>query len=514
MDEIKIEDIKSAGNPRKDLGDLTELTASIKAHGVIVPIVLNKKGELTAGHRRIAAAKAAGLKTVPYVTKDDADDFAVAMAENLHRKDLNPVEEGQAYQEHMKKAKMTVKGIAGAIGKTEAYVQKRLDLLNAIPDVQKALAEGKIMLGHAVILGRLDEDKQGEKLKGLLKDRPSVTDFAESISGGWDRATKDLSDACFDKKECANCPNNGGCQAILTEAGTTLKNSCLKPSCFDAKVKAYLENEKKKLEDKGVKIVDVEKIHISNSAAEDIREWDTRYKKAAADLTKHPEKYAVGLILTPNGKVSKKIYILNKGARINGDRIERDSPEKEAEKQLKVDRKERLESGVRDYKHDLMVAVTRELALKVPNAHDIKALTVYQLVRDSGYGADDSNEKEIEKILPEFNPDMKEILKLKEPQLDRLLVLLSPSWLGSMDETDLEEIANSLGFDIQKHFKMDEAYLEMHSIEQLQSLAKELGVDTEAQKKTELVNAILDAKPKKVPKAIVDAKPERAEKNY
>lgn len=522
MDEIKLEDIKSAGNPRKDLGDLAELAESIKVHGIIVPLVLNKNKELMAGHRRVAAAKMAGLKTAPYIIKDGEDGFAVSMVENLQRKDLNPIEEAQAYQGHMKKAKVTVKGLAGAIGKTEAYVQKRLDLLKAHPDVQQALATGRIQLGHAVILGRMEEAAQLAELKGIVKEKPSVRSFAENLASSWgERArTADLSEASFDKKECATCPHNGGCQALLTETGdNTLKGVCLKPSCFQGKSKAHLEQEKKKLADKGYTVVNPDRMD-SNEKVEEIHSWNKKeYEEAVKKLATEPKKYAVGVSLE-DGKVEKHVYLLDKGAKVNKD----NGDPQEVEKQLNMDRKERLASRVKAYKQELVVKTSMKLAATKPDTHQVKALIAYRLIGglDGLYDWEEvDKELSVKKVFPEYEeglPDMNKLLKLTEAQLDQVMARLVAYELGMMDSgEDLETIAKALGFDIQKHFKLDEAYLDMHTIDQLQKLAKELVVDLTGKAdravndkrpitKAEIVKAILDAKPKKVPKAIVDAK--------
>lgn len=150
-------------NPRRDLGDLTELTASIKIHGVVEPIVVVPAGKryLTiAGHRRLAAAAIAKTVTVPAIIREDlgqlADQIAVMLVENLHRADLTPVEESAAYQELLALEGYTVDSIAAMVGRSKRTVQLRLGLarlpektLAKVQDRQLSLAEAEVMATFA-----------------------------------------------------------------------------------------------------------------------------------------------------------------------------------------------------------------------------------------------------------------------------------------------------------------------------------------------------------------------------
>ena len=143
--------------PRKDIDPekLQELADSIKAQGVIQPIVVREisaeKYEIIAGERRWRAAQLAGLHEMPVVIKelDDRSVMAVALIENIQREDLNPLEESEALKRLLDEFEMTHQQIADAVGKSRATVTNLLRLLELQLDVKNMLAQGKLEMGHA-----------------------------------------------------------------------------------------------------------------------------------------------------------------------------------------------------------------------------------------------------------------------------------------------------------------------------------------------------------------------------
>ena len=133
--EIEIKNIVVKSNPRTDFGDIDELAASVKAKGVMEPLLVKKlddgKVELIAGERRLKAAKAAGLKKVKYTyfEGDDTEIEEAKLEENMHRKDLNPVEEAKAFQKYIDTTKRSIDTLAQKISKPKLYVERRLELL-------------------------------------------------------------------------------------------------------------------------------------------------------------------------------------------------------------------------------------------------------------------------------------------------------------------------------------------------------------------------------------------------
>jgi ParB family transcriptional regulator, chromosome partitioning protein len=156
--EIAIADVvRGRYQPRRefDQASLDELASSIKAQGLMQPIVVRPRPqggfELIAGERRWRASQLAGLTRIPAVVKDVSDEQASAMAliENIQREDLNPLEEAFALQRLKDEFNLTQQQVADAIGKSRVAVTNLLRLLNLAPPVRDMLQSGSIEMGHA-----------------------------------------------------------------------------------------------------------------------------------------------------------------------------------------------------------------------------------------------------------------------------------------------------------------------------------------------------------------------------
>jgi ParB family transcriptional regulator, chromosome partitioning protein len=145
---------------------LEELAASIRAHGIIQPLIVRQVGEtyqIVAGERRLRAAHMAGLKEVPVVVQEVADRqmLELALIENLQREDLNPIETAQAYDRLSRELGLSQEDIARQTGKDRASIAHTLRLLNLPQEVQVLLAEHRLSMGHAkAILGLPSPDDQ------------------------------------------------------------------------------------------------------------------------------------------------------------------------------------------------------------------------------------------------------------------------------------------------------------------------------------------------------------------
>lgn len=154
--------------PRKDMNPdrLQELADSIKAQGVIQPIVVRKIGEdkfeIVAGERRWRASQLAGLQAVPVVVRDidDRTTMAIALIENIQRQDLNPLEEAEALKRLLDEFAMTHQQVADSVGKSRATVTNLLRLMDLHSEVKKLLVSGQLEMGHARALLSLDASKQ------------------------------------------------------------------------------------------------------------------------------------------------------------------------------------------------------------------------------------------------------------------------------------------------------------------------------------------------------------------
>jgi len=181
--EIPVEWIQPGKyQPRRITDDeaLQELAASIRAQGVMQPIVLRSVGEnryeIIAGERRWRATQLAGLDKIPCVIKEVNDEAAVAMSliENIQREDLNPMEEALALQRLIEEFDLTHQQVAEAVGKSRAAVSNFLRLINLAPEVTQMLVHGDIEMGHARALLSLTNDQQGKLAREIASSGLNV----------------------------------------------------------------------------------------------------------------------------------------------------------------------------------------------------------------------------------------------------------------------------------------------------------------------------------------------------
>jgi ParB family transcriptional regulator, chromosome partitioning protein len=176
-DEIDVNNISA--NPKQprtvfDEDQLTELALSIKEVGLLQPPVVrsigNGKYQLIMGERRFRAAKLAGLKSIPVIIRQTSDDQLLreALIENIHRSQLNPLEEGAAYQQLLNDFSYTHDELAVKLGKSRPAITNTMRLLNLPPSVQRKVAAGVISAGHARALLSLTDEKEIENLANRI----------------------------------------------------------------------------------------------------------------------------------------------------------------------------------------------------------------------------------------------------------------------------------------------------------------------------------------------------------
>jgi ParB family chromosome partitioning protein len=176
-DEIDVNNISA--NPKQprtvfDEDQLTELALSIKEVGLLQPPVVrsigNGKYQLIMGERRFRAAKLAGLRSIPVIIRQTSDDQLLreALIENIHRSQLNPLEEGAAYQQLLNDFSYTHDELAVKLSKSRPAITNTMRLLNLPPSVQRKVAAGVISAGHARALLSLTDEKEIENLANRI----------------------------------------------------------------------------------------------------------------------------------------------------------------------------------------------------------------------------------------------------------------------------------------------------------------------------------------------------------
>jgi ParB family transcriptional regulator, chromosome partitioning protein len=190
--EVAVDDVApNPKQPRQVFDDeaLDELTHSIREFGLLQPIVVREKAdggyELIMGERRLRAARAAGLDAVPAIVRDTNDDALLrdALLENIHRVQLNPLEEAAAYQQLLEEFGATHEELAAKIGRSRSQVTNTIRLMKLPVKVQTRVAAGVISAGHArALLGLQDADAQDALATRIVAEGMSVRATEEAVA--------------------------------------------------------------------------------------------------------------------------------------------------------------------------------------------------------------------------------------------------------------------------------------------------------------------------------------------
>jgi ParB family chromosome partitioning protein len=191
--EVAVENISA--NPKQprtvfDADQLNELAQSIKEVGLLQPPVVRQidsnKYQLIMGERRFRAAKIAGLKTIPVIIRQTTDDQLLreALIENIHRSQLNPLEEGAAFSQLLQDFNYTHDELAARLGKSRPAISNTLRLLNLPPTVQRKVAAGVISAGHARALLGIVDLAEIEKLANRIVAEGLTVRQTEEIASG------------------------------------------------------------------------------------------------------------------------------------------------------------------------------------------------------------------------------------------------------------------------------------------------------------------------------------------
>jgi ParB family transcriptional regulator, chromosome partitioning protein len=193
LQEIPIASIRpNRFQPRRhfDEAALGELADSIREVGLLQPVLVRADGEgnyeLIVGERRWRAARRAGLQTIPALvrTSDDSSALEQALVENLHRDDLNALEEAAAYQQLIEDFDLTHERVAARVGRSRATITNMLRLLQLPPSIQRLLREGKIEAGHArALLGTPDRAFQEQLARRTVDEALSVREVEDAVRG-------------------------------------------------------------------------------------------------------------------------------------------------------------------------------------------------------------------------------------------------------------------------------------------------------------------------------------------
>lgn len=310
-------DVRPQVRKKFDENSHKELTESVRTKDVISPVTLRPKGEryeLVAGERRFRAAKAAGLPTIPAIVRE-LDDQAAALyqvEENIHRKDLTPIEEARGFKLLTQpgkdgKAKYNVEQLAALIKKDKTHVYRRLALLELPSKVLEMIEAGELTPEHGHQVLRVPPDRRSEVIAYISKASKSEGRYitAKELQRVVDEQLgSDLKAAPWPKDvpfagkpACSTCPSNSGNQGMLI--GGVVTGRCMAIACFQAKADQVEKDNAKELVAKypGVKVVpkadkhDIERKH----AAEDLSDV-IKHPKVQKAIKENPEAFVMAMV--------------------------------------------------------------------------------------------------------------------------------------------------------------------------------------------------------------------------
>ena len=456
MDYIKIEKINVNENIRKDYGDLTELTASIKEHGVTKPLEININSELIDGFRRLKAAKAAGLTEVPYFLGNTAvDKTTEQIISGIFSKNLNPVEEGNAFVKYMSENKIPVKEFAKKISKSEGYVQKRIEIVTLPKEITDEIISKRLEIGHALLLKKMPEPEAKKYAKEILREKLNVEEAKERAQ----YKSGNLREAKFNTEQCKGCKFNGSEQAELFETGKVLNGMCMNIGCYSKKMAEWVKALKEKYKD-----VLTDKIpngYIRSDSYEAKEKGITEAYMKKCRETK--ENYAIRI--NENYGISFEEYFKpqKKETPVSG---------KKAETIKEEVREQKLEIRVNDFKTQFLIEKCKETIS--PGSKEAKALAMIEM---------------------DPSIEVKKAFSMTEKEIDKKIAESSISALRGMGMKNLIIATENNGVDIKKQFVITEEFLNLHTKDQLLQLINELGIKTDQEyndvKKTDMVSYIL-----------------------
>ncbi len=518
MKKISIEKIGIKENIRKDYGDLTELTASIKEHGMRNPVEINMQNELVDGFRRIKAAKAAGLTEIPYfINEDEIDRTSSQLLAGIFQKNLNPIEEGKAFRVYLDREKIKEEDLAKKISKRVNYIQKRLILARLSEDVQKALIDGKILMGHALLLARLTKQDSTSYLRTIIQQKYSVESAREDLS--YSDISPKLSEANFNKTECKDCQYNGSKQSELFETGKILNGKCLNRGCFQKKVKQFVKEKRDEFKDvlyepKSSSYYSGPKGYVGS------HEWDCKSKgvdkKYMQDCRNQGKEFWL-VQIKDDGEIIEYFKIPSKTKPKEGTKQATAAEEVREEKREQV-----LGVKIHEFKRQFLINKTK--SMMKPESKETKSLALLQMIKRLDWNEIENVKIDLQRIIPSIfkksdygnSINVKEIFNANSIKLDAAIRILSQLVLPKVDMKELIEISRNFKVDIKKHFEITEDFLKLHTKDQLIELIEEFKLYVSADdpkvkevatgniKKGELISHILNQNLKgRIPKVMI-----------
>ncbi len=529
FDRIPLTQIILGLNPRKyfDPAELQELTESVRAKGVIQPIVVNRTSDdqfkIIAGERRYKAACAAELVEIPAIIMEVDDDEAesLALIENVQRADMSPTEETVAAGKILTKHNNDRDETARVLGWHISKLNRRLALLNLVPEAMDALNERRILLGHAELLAAVPQDKQVKALQTITTAALTVPQVKELLV----KVSTKFSDAIFDTTQCGGCEYNSDRQgSLFTEAIET--GRCTNAECYKDKTRQHIETIRTDLGEEvpNVKIIEVGDASSFVSVTADgnlgigAEQYEAclgcaNYGATVSALPGEEGKVEKSVCFDPD--CHRKMVVANVSATTQASTSKEKS--KTAGAKTSGDGKTAkrgknpaaLSEKVKEYRRKQVWehAVKIELGRQLDKARAF-VLDLF-LSGDAGkadrqalcnlYGTISGGDEYPISSIGEGYPEKP--FALDPDQQDSLFSAAAVSAVRAIDEKRLQKLLAFLDTDLGKHWKIDQEFLSLLTKSEIEAVCKNVGLDTAvkdfskvmAGKKEEAIQTILKA---------------------
>jgi ParB/RepB/Spo0J family partition protein len=279
---VKLDACETNGRGRADAAGMDELTDSIRAHGIIQPLIVRRLGlsgtverlEVVCGHRRLEAARRAGLLDVPVIEREltDVEAAEIQLVENLQREDLSPLDEASAIERLL--TLVSLEEAAATLGKSRTYLASRMILTRLPQGARLALEAGTLSLSVALMIARVHDEALREKVALEVQDGRQVWDpdadeavhvplsIAETRRA-FERTMLHLAHATFEPEDaellpgtlaCSLCPKRSGNSPDLF-GDVSDRDVCTDPACFAQKRDAGWTTRKAEAEAKGYQVL-------------------------------------------------------------------------------------------------------------------------------------------------------------------------------------------------------------------------------------------------------------------
>lgn len=524
---LKVADVHPSNNYRKsmDKGKFEELKASIKERGVQTPIWVRKNGKgwlIVAGGRRHQASVELKLETIPAIVKDvttDYDALILSVIENDQREDVNPMEQAEAYQNALNQGKHTPETLAEKLGYKLPYILGRLKLLKISKKAQKALKDGEIEYGHALLISRLKDHKdQDDFLDTILTEewdrKLSVKEAEEYLNNFSTR----LASASFDVKTvCATCSHRSRNQATLFPEAAKKDDECLNKKCFQQKTREHYQQLAKNMEKMGLKVVTSEKeMHTLKQGRNTVeispdpdRVWEhpKKYKSMCAKC----ETRALFSYETQHGGFTSGELCLNKKCfnEMNGKRdLSTSHSSRPPRAEHRASQRHALAMRNRFLRARLpeKVVVSETMQLRFMLFHVLCGFDRFSMIEKTELKKD--HDQVMAELIREFCPVWKTTSILDKDRLYAAIATIPSKGVAAVlrkvilasivytDEDVLLQAMPEAGLTLEKNFAIDEQFLNSKTKDELVDMAvKKFGLPASCarldMKKTEIMKGIL-----------------------